>query len=86
MKHRKERLGQARAALRLSLLLREPACASLSLSEICKRKLTMTGTEGAEEALRGAEKALEIAGTGFWDGDDIAVEVCYAKCYILTRN
>ena len=51
-KHRRDRLAQARAALRLSLLLREPACASLSLSELCKRKLTLSGKEGAEEALR----------------------------------
>ena len=52
LKHRSDRLAQARAALRLSLLLREPACASLSLSELCKRKLTMSGKDGAVEALR----------------------------------
>jgi hypothetical protein len=52
IKHRSDRLAQARAALRLSLLLREPACASLSLSELCKRKLTLSGKKGAEEALR----------------------------------
>lgn len=75
MKHRAERLAQARAALRLSLLLREPACTSLSLSELCKRKLTHTGKPGAVEALRCAEKALEIAGEGFWDGDEVAIEV-----------
>mmetsp|Transcript_10379 Transcript_10379/g.13904 ORF Transcript_10379/g.13904 Transcript_10379/m.13904 type:complete len:417 (+) Transcript_10379:35-1285(+) len=74
MKHRADRLAQARAALRLSLLLREPACTSLSLSELCKRKLTFSGKGGAEEALRCADKALEIAGEGFWDGDEIAVE------------
>lgn len=72
---RKDRLSQAKAALRLSLLLREPACASLSLSEMCKRKLALTGKEGADEALRCAEKALEISGDGFWDGDDVAIEV-----------
>jgi hypothetical protein len=72
---RKDRLSQAKAALRLSLLLREPACASLSLSEMCKRKLALAGKEGAEEALRCAEKALEISGDGFWDGDDVAIEV-----------
>ena len=55
-KHRRDRLAQARAALRLSLLLREPACASLSLSELCKRKLTLSGKEGAEEALRWVEQ------------------------------
>lgn len=74
MKHRSDRLAQARAALRLSLLLREPACTSLSLSELCKRKLTFSGKKGANEALRCADKALEIAGTGFWDGDEIAIE------------
>ena len=76
LKHRADRLAQARAALRLSLLLREPACTSLSLSELCKRKLTHSGKEGAEEALRCSEKALQIAGEGFWDGDEIAIEVC----------
>lgn len=75
LQQRKDRLSQAKAALRLSLLLREPACASLSLSELCKRQLALTGKEGAEEALRCAEKALEIAGEGFWDGDEVAIEV-----------
>ncbi len=74
-KHRRERVAQARAALRLSLLLREPACASLSLSELCKRKLTEAGKEGALEALRCADKALEIAGSGFWDSDEVQLEV-----------
>lgn len=74
LKHRSDRLAQARAALRLSLLLREPACASLSLSELCKRKLTMSGKNGAAEALRCADKAIEIAGPGFWDSDEVALE------------
>lgn len=74
MKHRAERLQQARAALRMSLMLREAACTSLSLSELCKRKLTFSGKAGAEDALRCADKALEIAGSGFWDGDDVAQE------------
>jgi hypothetical protein len=74
-KHRRDRLAQAKAALRLSLLLREPACASLSLSELCKRKLTEAGKEGALEALRCADKALEISGTGFWDSDEVQLEV-----------
>jgi len=74
MKHRATRLSQAKAALRLSLLLREAACASLSLSELCKRQLALKGKPGAEEALRCAEKALEIAGEGFWDGDEVAIE------------
>ena len=75
VKHRQTRLAQAKAALRLSLLLREAACASLSLSELCKRQLSLKGKAGAEEALRCAEKALEISGEGFWDGDDVAIEV-----------
>jgi len=75
VKHRSDRLAQARAALRLSLLLREPACASLSLSELCKRKLTQAGREGAIEALRCADKALEISGPGFWDSDEVQCEV-----------
>jgi len=74
VKHRADRLAQARAALRLSLLLREAACTSLSLSELCKRRLTYTGKAGGPEALRCANKALEIAEDGFWDGDDIAIE------------
>jgi len=74
LKHRADRVQQARAALRMSLMLREAACTSLSLSELCKRKLTLSGKAGAEEALRCADKALEIAGEGFWDGDDVAIE------------
>lgn len=71
-----ERLGQARMALNLSNVLREPACASLSLSEISKRRLAAFGKEGAEAALRCADKAIEIAGPGFWDRDEIEIEVC----------
>mmetsp|Transcript_1935 Transcript_1935/g.2713 ORF Transcript_1935/g.2713 Transcript_1935/m.2713 type:complete len:424 (-) Transcript_1935:73-1344(-) len=74
VKLREARLSQARAALRMSLLLRETACASLSLAEICKRKLALSGKAGAEEAFRCAEKSMEIAGDGFWDGDEIAIE------------
>lgn len=73
-KHRATRLAQAKAALRLSLLLREAACASLSLSELCKRQLALKGKAGAEEALRCADKAMEIASDGFWDGDEVALE------------
>jgi len=73
-KHRSERLAQARTALTLSSLLREPACASLSLSEISKRRLALYGKEGAEAALRCADKAIEIAGDGFWDSDEIEIE------------
>ncbi len=75
LKHREDRVAQAKAALRLSLLLREPACASLSLAELCKRTLTHRGREGAKDALRCADLAIEIAGSGFWDSDEVAVEV-----------
>ncbi|KAL7472001.1 hypothetical protein ACHAXS_012309 [Conticribra weissflogii] len=74
LKHREDRVAQAKAALRLSLLLREPACASLSLAELCKRTLTHRGREGAKDALRCADLAIEIAGSGFWDSDEVAVE------------
>lgn len=75
LKHREERLNQAKAALRLSLLLRESACTSLSLAELCKRRLALTGKAGAAEAMRCAEKAIEISGDGFWDRDEVAIEV-----------
>lgn len=86
MKHRAERLSQARAALRLSLLLREAACTSLSLSELCKRKLTFSGKAGAVDALRCADKALEIAGPGFWDQDDISAEVRARTTYYILSH
>ena len=73
--HRAERLASARMALNLSSVLREPACASLSLSEISKRRLAFFGKEGAEAALRCADKAIEIAGAEFWDRDEIEIEV-----------
>lgn len=75
LKQRRERLASARGALTLSLLLREPACVSLSLSEICKRRLTMFGKPGAEDALRCADKAIQVAGEGFYDNDEVAIEV-----------
>lgn len=74
-KHRSDRLAASRMALTLSSLLREPACASLSLSEISKRRLAFYGKAGAEAALRCADKAIEIAGDGFWDSDEIEIEV-----------
>lgn len=74
IKLRQDRVYQARGALRMSLMLREAACACLSLSELCKRELLLHGKAGATKALRCAEKALEIAGDGFWDMDDIAME------------
>lgn len=81
-KHRVERLASARMALSLSSVLREPACASLSLSEISKRRLAFHGKEGAEAALRCADKAVEIAGAGFWDRDEVELEVRFRLlCY-----
>lgn len=73
-KSRKERLASARMALSLSSVLREPACASLSLSEISKRRLACFGKAGGEDALRCANKAIEIASNGFWDRDDVEIE------------
>lgn len=84
IRNRRERLAQARAALKMSLLLREPACASLSLSELCKRLLILAGKDGAEAALRCADKAIEIAGSGFWDSDDVAIEVSQHTSLHLT--
>jgi len=73
-KTRKERLASARMALSLSSVLREPACASLSLSEISKRRLACFGKAGGEDALRCAEKAIEVASDGFWDRDEVEIE------------
>jgi len=73
-KKREERLTQSRAALRLSLLLREPSCLCISLSELSKRRLAYYGKEGAEDALRVIEKALEVAGDGYYDREDITLE------------
>jgi hypothetical protein len=72
---RAERLNSARMALSLSSVLREPACASLSLSEISKRRLACFGKAGGEEALRCANKAIEIASDGFYDREEIEMEV-----------
>lgn len=73
-KTRIDRLASARMALSLSCILREPACASLSLSEISKRRLACFGKAGGEDALRCANKAIEIASDGFWDRDEIELE------------
>lgn len=79
LQHRTQRLRDAKYALNLSILLREPACASLSLAEICKRRLTLEGKAGAEDSLRCADKAIQIASDGFYDNDDIAMEVSLTK-------
>lgn len=78
---RLDRLNSAKFALRLSSVLREPACASLSLSEISKRYLAAYGKDGAENALRCADKAIEIAGNGFYDSDLVAIEVSVVFCH-----
>ena len=70
----------------MSLMLREAACACLSLSELCKRELILNGKAGAAKALRCAEKALEIAGDGFWDMDDVAMEVSCFHSEIKSGN
>eukprot|EP00549_Striatella_unipunctata_P015856 CAMPEP_0118696674 /NCGR_PEP_ID=MMETSP0800-20121206/13996_1 /TAXON_ID=210618 ORGANISM="Striatella unipunctata, Strain CCMP2910" /NCGR_SAMPLE_ID=MMETSP0800 /ASSEMBLY_ACC=CAM_ASM_000638 /LENGTH=402 /DNA_ID=CAMNT_0006595849 /DNA_START=33 /DNA_END=1241 /DNA_ORIENTATION=- len=72
--HRSDRLANARTALELSLVLGESACTSLSLAEICKRRLIFFGKDGAEDSLRCADMAIEIAGDGFWDRDEVKVE------------
>ena len=67
-KTRIDRLSSARMALRLSSsVLREPACASLSLSEISKRSIACFGKAGGEDTLRCATKAIEIDSDGLWD-------------------
>uniref|UniRef100_A0A7S4A9B7 Uncharacterized protein n=1 Tax=Pseudo-nitzschia australis TaxID=44445 RepID=A0A7S4A9B7_9STRA len=73
-KTRIDNLASARMALSLSSVLREPACASLSLSEISKRRLVCFGKAAGEDALRCAIKAIEIASDGFWDRDEIEIE------------
>jgi hypothetical protein len=75
MNRRLERLKSAKYALRLSSILREAACSSLSLAEISKRYLSYDGKAGAEDAYRCAMKAVEIASDGFYDSDEIAIEV-----------
>ena len=81
-KKREERLRAAKHALHLSSVLREAACASLSLAEISKRYLGLMGKDGAEAALRCATKAVEIASDDFYDNDLIAIEVreCSVVC------
>lgn len=78
-----ERLRAAKFALKLSSVLREPACASLSLSEISKRYLNSYGKEQAEAALRCADKAIEISSNGFYDSDSIAIEVSVGNAGIF---
>lgn len=71
---RQDQLAEARAALRLSMVLGEHAAVAVSLVEICKRNLLAKGKGGAEDSMRCVDKALEVAGDGFWDRDDIMLE------------
>jgi tetratricopeptide (TPR) repeat protein len=67
-------LATAKEALKLSIILEEPACMAMSLVEIAKRILLLKDKEGADDSLRCLEKACEISGEGFWDMDEIKVE------------
>ncbi|GMH80763.1 hypothetical protein TrLO_g15069 [Triparma laevis f. longispina] len=73
LRHKIHRLQQAQASLRLSILLREAGCVSLSLSELCKRRLQVIKNGGAG-ALRAAKLALEICGEGSWDPELVVLE------------
>jgi len=68
-------LATAKEALKLSIILEEPACMAMSLVEIAKRILTLKDKEGADDAIRCLEKAIEISSDGFWDLDEIKDEV-----------
>uniref|UniRef100_A0A7S2NW59 Uncharacterized protein n=1 Tax=Leptocylindrus danicus TaxID=163516 RepID=A0A7S2NW59_9STRA len=74
IKEQTKALVTAKEALKLSMILSESACVSLSLAEICKRIMVLRGKEGGEDALRVACKACELAGTGFWDSDEVMME------------
>ena len=53
---------------------------SVRANSFSKRRLALYGKEGAEAALRCADKAIEIAGEGFWDSDEIEIEVSDDIC------
>jgi hypothetical protein len=72
--------------LEISYILREVACQSLSLSEISKRHLALKGKDGAEDALRCATKAAEIASKEFYDNDEIFMEVSSLMCWLAGRR
>jgi hypothetical protein len=74
-RRRESRLRTCKEALKLSMLLREPACAAVALTEISKRILLLRGKEGGEEALRCVLKSIEMASDGCYDNDDILIEV-----------
>lgn len=74
-KRREERLRTCKQALRFSMLLREPACAAVALTEISKRILLLHGRKGGEDALRCINKSIEMALDGCYDNDDIMIEV-----------
>lgn len=75
VKEQKKALVTAKEALKLSMILAETACVSLSLAEVCKRIMLLRGKEGGEDALLAACKSCDLAGEGFWDSDEILMEV-----------
>ena len=72
---RQKRLDEARVALKLAIELVEPSTWCLTLIALCKRRLALFGKEGATAALRCIDKAIEIAGDGLYDSDDVLIEV-----------
>jgi hypothetical protein len=74
-RRREGRLRTCKEALKFSMLLREPACAAVALTEISKRILLLRGREGGEDALRCAMKSIEMASDGCYDNEDILLEV-----------
>lgn len=67
-------LATSKEALKLSIILEEPACMAMSMVEIAKRTILLKDKEGADDALRVLEKACEIAGSDFYDLDLVKVE------------
>lgn len=74
-KRREERLRTCKESLKLSMLLREPACAAVALTEISKRILLLHGKQGGEDALRCVSKSIEMASDGCYDNEDVLLEV-----------
>ena len=71
--HKMQRLKQAMMALRLSIMLRSAGCASLSLAELCKRRMQFDQRLSVA-ALRAAKLSLDIAGENEWDPDLVVLE------------
>lgn len=83
---KKNKLNQAKYALRASIVLREPSALCLCLNEISSRYLAYRGKDGAADALRCVEKCLEIASDGYYDSDEIAIEVSILECRFFFGN